>query len=339
MKIIRHSHKMFVYSLSLLLSAPQILCMQEAPQEAPAAHADQKSIHQLTTMLAGHDNVDQLIDTMQKAIGGIDDQDGKSLYNFSLTLPGNANNRIETQPLSHDELAEFLCEKQDQRQTYDNAYFFNWAGYWEKDHNKKLIRNNFVSITMAAYAQRCVNFKPDTSIIDNLPKRSKDIDSLKIIRYLQAQFADIDPKKTCLSKKVEDIRTELNTIHHFFDNPPCCWYSLKQKAKKLQYNVFLRSHVIPFVYFIEKQKRLKTLQLPKRMPANDQDESQKQSNPYASNPSIIIIGSNGQQYSLTPHQGSVPPSYTEKPQALHLVANPFIPGSGVGSLNGDPTKE
>lgn len=191
---------------------------------------------------------------------------------------------------------------------------------------------------MAAYAQRCTNFKPDTSIIDNLPKRAQDIEPLKIIRYLQAQFANVDPEKKCLSKKVTDIRTELNSIHHFFDNPPCCWYSPKQNAEKLKYTVFLRSHVIPFVYFIEKQKRLKNLQLFKRIPVTDENEPQKQSNTHGSNPSIIIIGGNGQQYSVTSHQGT-PPPYADKPQPPHLVANPFIEGSGVGSINSDPAKE
>lgn len=192
MKIIRHSHKMSVYSLSLLLYAQQISCMQH---QAPAAHGDQKSIAQLSRMLSEHNNVDQLIDTVQKAIGGIDDQDGTSHYTFTLTFPARGNKPAEQKSFTQDELAAFLCTKQDERQIYDDAFLFNWRQYWEKDYNKQLIRSNFVPITTAAYAKRCTHFNPDTSIIDNLPKSAQALNSWDIITHLQAGFADIDPKK------------------------------------------------------------------------------------------------------------------------------------------------
>lgn len=309
MKIIRHSRKMFVYSLSLLLCPQQISCMQTST--APAAHPDQKSISQLTTMLDEHNNVDQLIDTMQKALGAIDDQDGTSHHNLTLTVPARGNKLATPRSYTQDELAKFLCAMQDQRQIYDDAFCFNWDQYWQKNYNKQLIRSSFVPVTMAAYAKRLGDFKPDTSLIDNLPKSAQALNSLKIIQTLQGGFAEINPKKECLNVSVRDILSKLSTMHHFFDNPPCCWHSSEQSAKKLEYNVFLRSHAIPFVYFIEKQKHLKALALPKQIssPAPQAQSMRKQ-------PSIVIINTSVDQPICGKTQQDLPPAYTDKPHTL-----------------------
>lgn len=319
MKIIRHSRKMFVYSLSLLLCPQQISCMQAST--APAAHTDQKSISQLTTMLAEHNNVDQLIDTMQKALGAIDDQDGTSHHNFTLTVPARGNKLATPRSYTQDELAKFLCAMQDQRQIYDDAFWFNWGKYWQKNYNKQLIRNNFVPVTMAAYAKRCKDFNPETSLINNLPKSAQALNSLNIITNLQAGFASIDPQKKCLSMKVSDILNKLSTMHDFFDNPPCCWYSSAQDAEKLNYNVFLRSHTIPFVYFIEKQKDLKALALPKQMPASGQPQSAS----IRKKPSVLII--EGAEVHTLSAKPQAPPAYAEPSHQLGQKADPFIPGS------------
>lgn len=145
--------------------------------------------------------------------------------------------------------------------------------------------------------------------------------------------------------KVQNILSKLSSMHHFFDNPPCCWYSSKQKDNKLEYNVFLRSRVIPFIYFIEKQKRIKTLALPKQMPAPSSTQQQQQnSQSQRSKPSIIVIDRLGDQtlYGTIKPQSPPLPGYDDASNPLSQVADPFVVDSGglTHSINNnDHTQE
>lgn len=317
MKIICHSQKMFVYSLYLLLSTQQITCMQQS--SAPADHPDQKSISELTTMLHDHNNLDTVIDTMQKALGGVDDNNGTKDHFFTIDLPAHNGNQKSSKLYTQDELANELCKIQTQRQNYDAAFWFNWREFSLKNSNKRIIRSNFIKTTTLAYSQRCENFTPDTSIINDLPKSAKAINTSGIINYLQSGFSTIDPNKKCLSETVSSIQSHLSTLFHFFDNPPCCWYSPSERKTKLEYNVFLRTHVIPYCYFIERQKRVKALQITKPMPSTEtqQRDTQHQYPPHAA---MILI----------PAPQGTPPSYNAASYPSQLFANPFTTGSASG---------
>lgn len=352
MKIIRHSHKMFVYSLSLLLYAQQISCMDQDPDRA--AHPDQKSTNQLTVMLQGHDNVDQLIDTTQQAIGGVH-EDNETIQYFMLHLPERRNQSLKGKACSARQLEGAICEIQTQRQTYDASLLFKWTPYWDKKYYKRVIRNNFKTITAEAYSRRCDGFNP--TLIQNLPKSANDIVPLNFIQHLQKEFGAI-PSATrdnlrCLdlqkgysvlnapndeparyTSTINQVLAKLHVMHDFFDNPPCCFSFWGRSAMEDEHKIFLRTHIISHISLIARLKCLKALTLPKQMPAAQEEQHQQRqpdSSTQAHNPYFIIIGG---------HQGP-PPQFAEKPYNLSEIANPFIPGSGgLGtSINNDTNKE
>ena len=311
MKIIRHFHKMFVYSFSLLLSAQQISCMEmQQLSPAPAAHPDQKSINQLCSMLDQHNNVDDLIDTMQKALGGIDDENGSNLTFFMIAEPTPNDASPKTKSISHTDLALLLCAIQEQRQKYDAAIFFNLTEYIEKRYNKQLVRNNFIPSTTFAYSKRCTDFNPDTSIINDIPKSAQAIKSLALIKYLQGAFATIDTTKQCLSTPVTAIIMHVSRMFSFFDNPPCCLSLFGRNRKKLEHNVFLRTHIIPYCYFIERQKRIQNpTTIPQSLPTSTEQPDQNQP-------------PQNQQSSKTSMQNNYPPQQS-------FGNNQFASGAGI----------
>jgi hypothetical protein len=339
MKIIRHSHKMSVYSLSLLLYAQQISCMDQDPDRA--MHPDQKSTNQLTAMIQEHDNVDQLIDTMQQAIGGIHEDDNSIEY-LMLHLPERGNQSLKGKACSARQLEGALCEIQTQRQTYDAALWFSWTQYWNKQYNKRIIRNNFKATVADAYTRRCQGFNP--TIIDNLPKSANGIVPLNFIQYLQKEFGAI-PSNTrdtqrCLdlqkgysvlsapndeperyTSTINQVLAKLHVMHDFFDNPPCCLSFFGKSEIEKEYRVFLRTHIISHNSLVARLKCLKALTIPKQMPIPQVPPSVQYQNPY-----VIIVG--GQQ--------NQPPPYTDNSYQLSRVADPFIPGSGVGSVQYKP---
>lgn len=339
MKIIRHSRKMSVYSLSLLLSTQQISCMHL--DDIPAAFPDQKSQQQLGTMLLGHDNVDALIDTTQSALGGVE-EDSTSTHYFSITLleRGLGAGKV----CSARQLEAVLAEIQHQRQEYDDAFLFNWGKYWNKRDNKRVVRNNFLSTVSDAYTKRSDKLNPDTRIIRNLPKSASDIDAMSIIRYLQTEFGGMQGRDSlrCLhlqpgysimnatkdepaqyTSTVSAVLQAVNLMHDRFENPPCCLSLWGRGEIESRDRIFLRTHIVPYCYFIARQNRLKALALSKPMPAAPQEpqppQQQQQSTlPYAS-PSITIH--------LGGSQGNPPPfaalSYPPNP-------SPFLQGAGSG---------
>jgi hypothetical protein len=340
MKIIRHSHKTIVYSLSLLLYAQQTSCMAQDPDRAD--HPDQKSINQLTVMHQGHDNVDQVIDTIQQAIGGVHEDDTNIQY-FMLDLPERGNQSHKGKACSARQLEAVICEIQTQRQTYDAAFWFNWIQYWDKKYNKRVIRNNFQVTVSDAYTRRCQGFNP--TIIENLPKSANDIKPLVFIQYLQRHFGaipkDIRETLRCLylqkgysvmhapddqpkhyTQTIENTLSNLARMHDFFDNPPCCLSFWGRSAIEDEYRIFLRTHIISHNSLIARLKCLKALTLPKQMPPS-QEQQQQKPQPMHPNPYFIIVG------------GGNPPSYADPSHVLSQVADPFIPGSGVGSINND----
>lgn len=342
MKIIRHSHKMFVYSLSLLLYAQQVSCMEQDPDRA--AYPDQQSTNQLTAMLEGHDNVDQLIDTMQQAVCGVHEDDTNTQY-FMLHLPERGGQSLKGKAYSARQLEGVICEIQTQRQTYDAAFWFNWTQCWDKKYNKRVIRNNFKTTIADAYHRRCKDFKP--TLIQNLPKSANDITPLHFVRYLQKEFGAM-PQDTRENLRCLDLQTgysvmnaskdeperytstinqmlaKLHRMHDFFDNPPCCLSLCWKSATEDEYRIFLRTHIISHNSLIARLKCLSALTLSKPMPiAQDQQQQRPpDSSTQSHNPYVIIIGG---------HQGP-PPSFAQGSYQLNQVADPFIPGSGVGAL-------
>jgi hypothetical protein len=332
MKIIRHSQKVLIYSLSIFVSAQHTLCMDQNPDHA--AHPDQRSTNQLTTMLEQHDNVDQLIDTIQQAIGGVHEDDATTQY-FTLHLPERGNQSLKGKVYSARQLEGVLCEIQTQRQTYDASFWFKWQQFWNKRYNKRVIRNNFKATIADAYNRRCKGFNP--TIIQNLPKSANDIVPLNFIRYLQKEFGSI-PSNTrgnlrCLdlqkgysvlnastdepahyTSTIEQTLAKLHIMHDFFDNPPYCLSLCGKSATENEYRIFLRTHINSHNSLIARLKCLSALTLPKQIsipPTQQQPPSTQPHSPY-----IVIIGGNTQDQPPSFSEGSYPPSQ---------FADPFIP--------------
>jgi len=334
MKIIRHSHKMFVYSLSLFLYAQQVSCMDQDPDHA--AYPDQKSTNQLTAMLDEHDNVDQLIDIMQQAIGGIQEDETTTQYSM-LHLPERGNQSTKGKACSARQLEGALCEIHTQRQTYDAAFWFNWTQYWDKKYNKRIIRNNFKTIIAEAYNRRCKDFNP--TIIENLPKSANDIVPLNFIRYLQKEFgsiySDTRDKLRCLdlqkgysvlnapqdepgryTNTIQNVLTKLHAMHDFFDNPSYCLSFCWKSEMENEYRIFLRTHIKSHISFIARLKSLMAPALPKEIPTpqNQQQQCQSTTSTPPHNPYIIIIGN---------HQEPTP-SFKSNSYPTAQFSDPFV---------------
>lgn len=348
MKIIRHSRKMFVYSLSILLAWQQISCMEQDPDNAK--YPDQKSTNQLTTMLEDHNNVDLLIDTMQQAVSGVHEDDTNIQY-FRFHLPERGNRSLKGMACSARQLEGVICEIQTQRQTYDAAFWFNWTQYWNKKYNKRVIRNNFKATIADAYNRRCKDFNP--AIIQNLPKSSHDIVPLKFIQYLQKEFGAI-PHATrenlrclCLQKgysvmnaavdepdrymrKINDVLAKLHVMHDFFDNPPCCLSLWGQSEIEKEHRIFLRTHIISHNSLIARLKCLNTITLPAQMSSTQDQQRQPTSSTQYHSPYVIVIGG---------HQGQPPPSYTANSYPSQQFSDPFDQGTGVSTMQYKPQDE
>jgi hypothetical protein len=246
MKIIRHSRKMFVYSLPLLLYLQHLSCIPPI-----------KSDTELFAIAEGHNNTDMMIDTLQKTLGGMSALDHGDTRNFK------------------DSNIKELFEMQEQRMTYDAAWLFVNSEYRKKDENKRKLRREFVAKTRTAEAAYG-DFIPDTTNVRDLPQNPKRLNSIRIIDILQSALGAVQNKSALfLDQSVSALSDDLKAKHTFFQRieESCCCIFPKERKTITQYQIYLRTRVIPVLCFAQLEKHKQTLAASPAIPIQISEQS------------------------------------------------------------------
>lgn len=263
MKISRHSQKMLVYSLSLLLSAQQILCTP--PQFDVTDQMElKKTIDALPTTNAR-------IDMMQQTLGAVlttadVQQVNPAESGFETIDLGNkvttidwknidTNWKINNQNL--DETQETLVEMHKQLLTYQAKTLFSFEESRKTNENGKKAKT-MIYVVMG-FAHKKKHFEPNLSIIpDGLPENPKDLNALSTINALQLTLGEVDDNKKFLGKSIGEFKQDLATKNLFFQDlqGSCCCATPTERDTALKHKIYLRAITIPLICFAQKQKTL-----------------------------------------------------------------------------------
>jgi hypothetical protein len=294
MKIIRHSRKIFVYSLPLLLYLQHLSCTPPI-----------ESHENLNAILNQHGNAIRLYDKLQTAFGRMD-PDNTLALDPNKDIPKQQATLKKTKAQYVDQLIEMTS----QYLTFE-AKMHVWSENYTKEKttkeaNKKSTRNNFID--QIRYGEGCYSqFNPPMTDFNHLPLDQNFAEPLLIVRKLQDDIGQIiaPPNEDVpfFSTTVAAVKTILSKMHNFFDQAqPCCAPLSSQSPEELNHLIFLRARFIPWslgaklmVYNqgLERGKRQQALTyIPPQLP-NSQNNNNNNNN-------------------ALPLQGP-PPSYTTKP--------------------------
>lgn len=228
MKITRRSRKMLVYSLISFSCLQQLLIAGPTPKPDP----------QLKIMANGHNNTDLLIDEIQRALGAIDTINAHTTKNTSI--------------------AKFIII-QNQRMAYDARFWFSYSQHHVKQENKAIVRRAFIPTIRTAESFYSA-FTPDAAALKDLPQNPANLNAIDVIDTLQSAFGSVRNKQyiflndTVEQKTIDQITADLTLKHRFFDTfQGSCCTSYEQRQQAIQYKIFLRTHMIPYLYCAQLQ--------------------------------------------------------------------------------------
>jgi hypothetical protein len=324
MKIIRHSHKTIVYSLSLLLYAQQTSCMQQS-----VLKVDTRPQLDITQKIKALSGPNARIDAMQKMLGSV-------IKSNELQEPSQSQNADIFDAI----LINNLTLEQTQQKLIDlhkltlneNAQRFRLIK--SRDQRKRERDIETLIPVVAGFVLKKQMFEANLNVItgggrQNLPEDPNDLDAKDTIMALQLTLGD-NSTATFLGKSIEQHKQALQKTHDRLlqIEDTCCCTTPAQDDEVLNIKIDLRALATPLVCFAQKQEILSQLRA---------TAAASQSAPaVAVAPPQQPQFHGGQPLYGTLHpQHSSPPTYIEKPHSLSKVADPFIPGSGVGSINND----
>ncbi len=242
MKIIRHSRKMFVYSLPLLFYLQSLFC-----------GITQKNDDELKSMIKRQGCVGELIDILQQEIG-LADNPAEPL-SFDITFPqGRDHEHSETIVYTKDRLLDLLNTIHQQRMRYDARTFYASTQHDIKRYNKQVIRTNFLTLIAHARAYQDQKLLQCATPIPNLSQNPKDVDVITLITNLQTALGGVQNKSlVCAGQSVSAILSDIKSKHNFFENEtPCCSPLIINDAE-LNHRIELRSQYITYLNFAQLQ--------------------------------------------------------------------------------------
>lgn len=262
MKIIRHSRKILVYSLSLIFYLQPIFCT-----------ITQKDEEQLKSIVRVHGIVGDLIDTLQQEIGLAD-----APADFEITFPegcdqeGREHTRTETLKYTKDGLIDFLDKMHQQRMYYDARTFYAKTQNEIKNYNKKLIRANFLTIISHARSYQVKELLACAVPTQDLSQNPKNVDAMTLILNLQAALGRIQDKSLrCGNQTVSDISENINKKHIFFENERACCSPYVINQEEIDHLIELRSRYTAYLTFAQLQMYKERLsQVPVAPPSTTQ---------------------------------------------------------------------
>lgn len=330
MKIIRHSHKMSVYSLSLLLYAQQISCMQQ-----PVLTIDTSGQAAIMAKLKALNSTNARIDMMQTMLGSV-------IKNTELNDTNAAKAVFENVPLDDitinnrnaEQTQQKLIDMQQQVLRYKAQYLPSMKG-WRATHNNEIAANT-LSAAVAGFVLNRQQYQPNLNVITggrhNLPENPRDLDANDTITALKLALGNIPDNVLFLEKTVQTYKKDLDADHTFFLEleASCCCATPAQKEDALARKIKWRALAIPLTCFAQKQQVLLRLKI------NTASQSTTTASSTTATAQPQPQQHAGQQLYGTMKPQGPPPNYTDKPHPLNQVADPFIPGSGVGNIQYKP---
>jgi|GEM_PF-2444078 len=321
MKIIRHSRKMFVYSLSLLLYAQQVLCMEQLS----VLTVDTTRQSDIMSRIKALNSTNARIDMMQTMLGSI-------IKNAELKGTNVAQAEFENVPLDDitinnadaETTQQNLINMQKQVLQYKAQYLFSLSE-WQKTRRNE-INANTLSAAVAGFVLNKKQYRPNLAVItggrSHLPENPRDLDAKDLITALKLALGNVPDNAIFLGKAVKAYKEDLQSDHTFFVEleASCCFVTPAQQEQALQSKIEWRTLAIPLTCFAQKQEILSRLNViaasQSKAAAAAQQHPQSQF-------------SSGQTLYGTMDQQSPAPSFTDKPHQLNQVADPFVVGSGL----------
>lgn len=310
---------MFVYSLSLLLSAQQICCMQ--PEHRPLK-VDARNQIAIADTIKSLSTTNARLDKMQVFLGSV--INNTELRRADLTTADFENIPLDDITINGKNLEQtqqLIITMQKEVARNNARRFPSWAAYTNARQNET--RSKTLSTAVAGFVLKKMRFEPDLSIITgggrSLPENPHDLDAVDIINALRIALGPVKETAIFLGKTIEDYKKELEAQHTFFIDTPCCYTPLGRSRQALSHKIDLRALAIPLVCFAQKQEFLK--------------QTNEAYPPSYQNPGAGVGASIPAQPS-DPNQTQQPPTYTEKPFPEAQFASPFVAGSAnTGSIN------